>query len=180
MITIRDHVPGSGDELDAITAIYSHHVRHGRASFETEPFSADEMRIRLRTLLDAGYPVLVSILDGVVVGYAYAGPHKARAAYWRTVEDSIYVAPDMARRGIGRALLAALLERVKAAGFHQVMAVIGDSGNVPSIELHRALGFRHIGTAHEIGFKFGEYIDVVYMQLALQSYSPPNRTDDAV
>ena len=90
------------------------------------------------------------------------------------------MAPDMARRGIGRALLAALLERVKAAGFHQVMAVIGDSGNAPSIELHRALGFRHIGTAHEIGFKFGEYIDVVYMQLALQSYSPPNRTDDAV
>ena len=180
MITIRDHVPGSGDELDAITAIYSHHVRHGRASFETEPPSADEMRIRLRTLLDAGYPVLVSILDGVVVGYAYAGPHKARAAYRRTVEDSIYVAPDMARRGIGRALLAALLERVKATGFHQVMAVIGDSGNAPSIELHRALGFRHIGTAHEIGFKFGEYIDVVYMQLALQSYSPPNRTDDAV
>ena len=138
------------------------------------------MRIRLRTLLDAGYPVLVSILDGAVVGYAYAGPHKTRAAYRRTVEDSIYVAPDMARRGIGRALLAALLERLKADSFHQVMAVIGDSGNAASIGLHRALGFRHIGTAHEIGFKFGEYIDVVYMQLALQSYSQPDRTDDAV
>ena len=180
MITIRDHAPGSATELDAITAIYSHHVRHGRASFETEPPSADEMCTRLLSLVDAGYPVLVAILDEVVVGYAYAGPHKARAAYRRTVEDSIYVAPDMARRGVGRALLAALLEQVQAAGFHQVMAVIGDSANAASIELHRALGLRHIGTAREIGFKFGEYIDVVYMQLALQEYSPPDRTDDSV
>ena len=105
MITIRDHAPGSAGKLDAITAIYRHHVRHGRASFETKTPSADEMRIRLRTLLDAGYPVLVSILDGAVVGYANAGLHKTRAAYRRTVENSIYVAPDMARRGIGRALV---------------------------------------------------------------------------
>lgn len=180
MITIRDHDSDSAAELDAITAIYSHHVRHGRASFETEPPSTEEMRNRLRTLLDTGYPVLVAIMDEVVVGYAYAGPHKTRAAYRRTVEDSIYVAPDVARRGIGRALLATLLERVQAAGFHQVMAVIGDSGNTASIELHRALGFRHIGTAQEIGFKFGEYIDVVYMQLALQTYSRSDRTDGAV
>ena len=168
MITIRDYAPGSTADRAAITAIYGHHVLHGRASFETEPPSAEDMRTRMRTLLDAGYPVLVAMIEDDIVGYAYAGPHKARAAYGRTVEDSIYVAPGMERRGIGRTLLTTLLERVRAAGFHQVMAVIGDSGNAPSIELHRSLGFRHIGTAREIGFKFGEYLDVVYMQLALQ------------
>ena len=118
--------------------------------------------------IKAGFPVLIAELDGQIAGYAYAGPFHHRAAYGGTVEDSIYVDHRLPRRGVGRALLTELLEQLRAAEFQQVMAVIGDSANAGSIELHRALGFRHVGTARGIGFKFGEYLDVVYMQLALQ------------
>ena len=168
MLTIRAYTPDTDQDIAAIAAIYGHHVLHGRASFETEAPSVAEMRRRLQALLDAGFPVIVADLDGLVAGYAYASAFHARAAYRQTVEDSIYVDSSLARRGIGRALLTALLDQLRKDGFHQVMAVIGDSANAGSIELHRAHGFRHIGTAREIGFKFGGYLDVVYMQLALQ------------
>ena len=141
---------------------------HGRASFETEAPTTGEMRRRLDALVETGYPVLVAMLDGILAGYAYGSPFHPRQAYRRTVEDSIYVDHRLPRRGVGRALLTELLEQLRAAEFQQVMAVIGDSANAGSIELHRALGFRHVGTARGIGFKFGEYLDVVYMQLALQ------------
>ena len=167
MVSIRAYNPDSDGDLNAITAIYGHHVSFGRASFETEPPSLHDMRSRLAALAAEGYPALVAELDGEIAGYAYAGRHKAREAYRLTVEDSIYVHHDMARRGVGRALLAALVAECRAAGFRQMMAVIGDSENTGSIELHRALGFRHIGTACGIGFKFGVFLDVVYMQLAL-------------
>ena len=167
MITIRDHASDSADELDAITAIYSHHVRHGRASFETEPPSAEEMRGRLCTLLDTGYPVLVAIINEVVVGYAYAGPYKTRSAYRFTVEDSIYIHHEHLRKGIGKALLSALIDSCKARDYKQVLAVIGDSDNQGSIGLHRSCGFVPVGTARDLGFKFGRWLDVVNMQLSL-------------
>ena len=167
MVSIRAYDPDGDRDINAITAIYGHHVSFGRASFETEPPSLNDMRSRFAALAAEGYPALVAELDGKIAGYAYAGRHKAREAYRLTVEDSIYVHHDMARRGVGRALLAALVAECRAAGFRQMMAVIGDSDNTGSIELHRALGFRHIGTARDIGFKFGVFLDVVYMQLAL-------------
>ena len=168
MLTLRAYNPANDDDIAAIARIYAHHVLHGRASFETEAPSVGEMRRRLDALVETGYPVLVAMLDGILAGYAYGSPFHPRQAYRRTVEDSIYVDHRLPRRGVGRALLTELLEQLRAAGFQQVMAVIGDSANAGSIELHRALGFRHVGTAHGIGFKFGEYLDVVYMQLALQ------------
>ena len=168
MLTLRPYNPANDDDIAAIARIYAHHVLHGRASFETEAPSVGEMRRRLDALVETGYPVLVAMLDGILAGYAYGSPFHPRQAYRRTVEDSIYVDHRLPRRGVGRALLTELLEQLRAAEFQQVMAVIGDSANAGSIELHRALGFRHVGTARGIGFKFGEYLDVVYMQLALQ------------
>ena len=168
MLTLRAYNPANDDDIAAIARIYAHHVLHGRASFETEAPTTGEMRRRLTALVETGYPVLVAMLDGILAGYAYGSPFHPRQAYRRTVEDSIYVDHRLPRRGVGRALLTELLEQLRAAEFQQVMAVIGDSANAGSIELHRALGFRHVGTARGIGFKFGEYLDVVYMQLALQ------------
>lgn len=168
MFTIRPYNPATDDDGDAIAAIYGHHVLHGRASFETEAPDAAEMRARMQNILDAGFPVLMAELDGRIAGYAYASPFHHRAAYGGTVENSIYVDYSLTRRGVGRALLTALIHQVRQAGFHQMMAVIGDSANTGSIELHRALGFREIGIAKRIGFKFGSFVDVVYMQLPLQ------------
>ena len=167
MVNIRSYNPSRPDDINAITAIYAHHVLFGRASFETAPPTPADMKGRIDALLAGDYPVLVAESDGTVLGYAYAGPHKARHGYRLTVEDSIYVQHDAMRRGIGRALLQALIMKARERGYHQMMTVIGDSANASSIELHRAQGFRHIGTAREIGFKFGTFLDVVYMQLPL-------------
>lgn len=156
--------------LLAVTAIYAHHVLHGRASFEEVPPIADEMAQRFATLAAQDYPILVALGDeGNVLGYAYAGPHKLRSAYRFTVEDSIYVAPEALGKGIGRALLMALISSCEESGYKQMLAVIGDSENAASIGLHAACGFTHFGTATKVGFKFGQWLDVVYMQRALSS-----------
>ena len=156
-------------DIAAMTAIYHHHVLHGTASFEIDPPSIGDMESRMSALMAKEYPVLIAEkYDGVIVGFAYAGPHKPRAAYNQTVEDSVYLDKDCLGKGIGRQLLTALINAAAARGFYQMMAVIGDSANTASIGLHSALGFRHIGTAQEIGFKFGRRLDIVYMQKALQ------------
>lgn len=172
MISIRKYDPANAADIDAITNIYAHHVLYGRASFETEPPSAAEMRRRLDRLVADDYPILVAEMGGAIRGYAYAGQHKARRGYRLTVEDSVYVHHLATRCGIGHALLKALIIAAREGGYHQMMAVIGDSANEPSIALHRAHGFRHIGTARNIGFKFGEFLDVVYMQRALSEDHP--------
>ncbi len=156
-------------DIPAITAIYGHAVRHGTASFELEPPDAAEMTRRLATLLDAGYPYLVAEADDGLAGYAYAGPYRPRPAYRWSVEDSVYVAPHMHRRGIGAALLDRLIAAAEQRGYRQMVAVIGDSAQMPSIALHRAAGFRPIGTIENVGFKFGRWLDTVLMQRALGS-----------
>jgi L-amino acid N-acyltransferase YncA len=163
-ITLR---PAAAADLVAITAIYAHAVRHGTASFEIEPPDETEMTRRWRTLVDKGYPYIVAEVAGGIAGYAYAGPYRARPAYHWSVEDSIYVAPAEQRRGVGGALLARLIDEAEQRGFRQMIAVIGDSQQVPSIELHRAAGFRLIGTIENVGFKFGRWLDSVLMQRAL-------------
>jgi phosphinothricin acetyltransferase len=125
------------------------------------------MARRYAALRGRGYPYLVAELDGAVAGYAYAGPYRARPAYDWCVEDSIYVAPECARRGLGRALLAQLIADAQAKGFRQMIAVIGDSANFASVELHRALGFRIVGTFDNVGFKFGRWLDSVLMQRSM-------------
>jgi L-amino acid N-acyltransferase YncA len=157
---------GAADIL-AISRIYAHAVRHGTASFELEPPDEAEMARRQRALLEGGFPYLVAELDGVVAGYAYAGPYRARPAYRFSVEDSIYVAAEAHRRGVGRALLDRLIVESEARGFRQMIAVIGDSAQLSSIELHRAAGFRLIGAIESVGFKFGRWLDSVLMQRPL-------------
>jgi phosphinothricin acetyltransferase len=154
-------------DIPAITRIYAHAVLHGTASFEIEPPDEAEMARRQRVLLDGQHPYLVAEAGGAVVGYAYAGPYRARPAYRWSVEDSVYIAPEAHRRGIGRALLEALIAESEQRGFRQMIAVIGDSAQTPSIELHRALGFRLIGTIVAVGFKHGRWLDSVLMQRAL-------------
>jgi phosphinothricin acetyltransferase len=118
-------------------------------------------------VLRLGLPYLVAMVGGHLVGYAYAGAYRARPAYRRTVENSVYVAQGMQGRGIGRALLAALIERCSQAGLSQMVAVVGDSGNTGSIRLHESLGFEHVGVLRDVGFKFGRRVDTVLMQRPL-------------
>ena len=154
-------------DIPVITRIYAHAVKHGTASFELEPPDEAEMARRQRTLLDSGYPYLVAEIDNALAGYAYAGPYRPRPAYRFSVEDSIYIDPNSQRRGVGRALLEHLIEECERRGFRQMIAVIGDSAQTPSIELHRSLGFRMIGAVENVGYKFGRWLDSVNMQRAL-------------
>ena len=156
-------------DLESITAIYAHHVRHGLASFEAVPPERAVMEGRYRAVLARGLPYLAAERDpgGAVSGFAYAGPYNERPGYRYTLEDSLYVAPEARGRGLGRALLTELLARCTALGYRQMLAVIGDSENQASIRLHEALGFRHAGSLAKVGFKFGRWIDCVIMQRAL-------------
>jgi phosphinothricin acetyltransferase len=162
-------------DIPAIATIYDHAVRHGTASFELEPPDAAEMARRRQTLVDGGFPYLVAEADGALAGYAYAGPYRPRPAYRWSVEDSVYVAPARQRRGVGRTLLDRLIAAAEQRGFRQMIAVIGDSAQTPSIELHRAAGFHMIGTVENVGHKFGRWLDTVLMQRTLGpgAASPP-------
>ncbi len=162
--TLRDSAPG---DVEAVAAIYAHHVRFGLGSFEETPPSVEEIARRRDAILALGLPFLVAVAGGRVVGYAYAGLYRTRSAYRYTLEDSIYVAPEATRRGIGRALLTRLIERCETLGYRQMVAVIGDSGNLASIRLHEATGFARIGVQPAVGFKHGRWVDSVLMQRAL-------------
>jgi L-amino acid N-acyltransferase YncA len=159
--------PAAAADIAAITGIYADAVRHGTATFEIEPPGEAEMARRQQALIDKDYPFLVAEKAGVTVGYAYAGPYRDRPAYHWCVEDSIYVAPQLHRQGIGRALLARLIAESATLGFRQMLAVIGDSANTGSVAIHAALGFRLIGTFQSVGFKHGRWLDTVLMQRAL-------------
>ena len=161
---VRDSVEA---DLPAIQAIYAHHVRHGFASFEETTPDLDEMARRRAALLAGGYPYVVAEIDGAVVGYAYVGPYRPRSAYSYTVENTVYVAPDATGLGVGRALLDALIVRCTALGYRQMVAVVGDSANAPSIRLHEALGFRRAATLHSVGYKLGRWVDSVILQRPL-------------
>jgi L-amino acid N-acyltransferase YncA len=151
----------------ALAAIYGDAVLHGFGTFEEVPPGPAEMDARRRAVADRGLPYLVAEADGQVLGFAYAGPFRPRAAYRYTLEDSVYVAPDAQGRGVGRAVLSAVIAACEALGVRQLMAVIGDSENAGSIGLHRALGFEPTGVGHSVGFKHGRWVDIVHMQKAL-------------
>ena len=161
---IRDATP-----LDAaaVAEIYAWHVLNGFGSFEEVPPPVEEVARRMADVAQHGLPWLLAEADGALLGYACATPYRPRSGYRFTVEDSVYVAPHAQRRGAGRALLQALLERLRLQGYRQVVASIGDSDNEPSIALHRACGFEHRGTLLALGFKQGRWLDVVWMQRAL-------------
>lgn len=159
--------PARPEDLEAIQAIYAHHVQFGTGTFETEPPTLEAMRSRFNAIAGRGYPYLVAELDGEVVGYGYAGPFRERRAYQYTVEDSIYLHPDHRGQGFGRRLIADLIESATAAGFKQMVALIGDSDNRASIRLHATAGFATTGTLTAVGYKFDRWLDVVIMQRPL-------------
>lgn len=156
------------DDAPAIAGIYAHHVLTGTGTFEIDPPDVSDIGARMAKVSARGWPWLVSVDDaGEVTGYAYAGPFRERAAYDATVEDTIYLAPHAVGKGLGRALLSALVEACKKAGAKEMLAVIGDSDNHASIGLHRALGFSDAGVLRDVGVKFGRTLDVVILQKSL-------------
>jgi L-amino acid N-acyltransferase YncA len=160
--------PARTADIPAITHIYAHAVEHGTASFELTPPDIAEMARRMDDLVGNGFPYLVAEAGGALAGYAYAAAYRSRPAYRYTVENSVYIARDHHRRGVGRALLASLIEACAARGFRQMIAVIGDSTKqAASIGLHEALGFHHVGILQDVGFKHGRWLDTVLMQRAL-------------
>jgi L-amino acid N-acyltransferase YncA len=162
---IRDSRPG---DVAAIAAIYGHWVEHGRASFELEPPDEAEMARRRAAVLADGFSHIVAEdADGRVLGYAYASHWRTRPAYRFSCENTVYVAPDAHRGGIGRALLTALIARCEAQGLRLMVAVIGDSANASSIGLHRSCGFAMAGILPAIGWKHGRWLDSVLMTRAL-------------
>jgi len=173
--------PSRDEDLDAITHIYSHHVLHGTGTFETTPPSAADMAARRADVLSKGLPWLVVEEAGQVLGFAYGNWFKPRPAYRFSVEDSIYLAPQAAGQGLGRALLAELLAALERAGVRKVMAVIGDSANAGSIGVHTALGFERAGVIASCGWKFERWLDIVLMQRCLGAgdSSPPEPTESA-
>ncbi|MAH85106.1 MAG: GNAT family N-acetyltransferase [Rhodospirillaceae bacterium TMED8] len=154
-------------DIPAIQSIYAYHVLHGVGSWEKTPPEIDEMVTRHDTITKNKYPYYVGTIDGEVLGYAYVCSYRPRPAYQFTVENSVYVANDAARRGIGLTLLDALISQCTFLGFRRMVAIIGDSANYPSIGLHKKAGFHHVGIIPACGFKHEKWLDQVIMQRAL-------------
>lgn len=159
--------PTTPADLPAITAIYRHAVLTGTATFELEPPDLAEMTRRYDELMSGGFPYIVATLDGVVAGYAYAGPYRARPAYRFSVENSIYLDPAAQGKRIGTQLMQVLITESEKRGYRLMVAVIGDSANAASIGVHTRAGFKMVGTLENVGLKFGRWLDTVLMQLPL-------------
>jgi L-amino acid N-acyltransferase YncA len=161
--------PAASADIASITRIYADAVRDGTGTFEIEPPDEAEMARRHQALLADNFPYLVVEHAGAVAGYSYAGRYHVRPAYRWTLENSVYVAPQFQRLGLGRLLMRRLLVEAETRGYRQMLAVIGDQSNIASIALHASFGFRRIGTLQAVGFKHGRWLDVVLMQRPLGS-----------
>lgn len=159
--------PACETDLEAVRRIYAHEVQHGTSTYEYDVPSPAAFAVRWRAIVDAGYPYRVAELDGRVVGYAYASAYRAREGYRWTVENSVYIDPAERGRGVGRALLAALIDDCARLGYRQMIAVVGDATNAASIALHETLGFRVIARFPGIGRKHGRWLDSVQLLRAL-------------
>jgi phosphinothricin acetyltransferase len=171
---------GTQADIPAIAAIYADAVLTETASFEIEAPSEAEMLRRFTSLTEGGFPYIVAVQAGAVLGYGYAGPYRPRIAYRNTIEDSVYLDKNARGRGIGSALLRELVGVSEARGFRQMIAVIGDSAHEASIRLHQSAGFTMVGTFRDVGYKFGRWLDTVLMQRALGpgGGAPPNQSDE--
>ncbi|MGB7430870.1 MAG: N-acetyltransferase family protein [Ahrensia sp.] len=178
-IIIRDVLPA---DMAAITRIYAHAVLYGTASFELDPPSNDDMTRRMDALVAQGFPYVVAVdqRSGELLGYAYAGLFRTRPAYRWTVENSVYIDEAAHGRGLGKALTAHLIERCAALGFRQMIAIIGGSNHIASIRMHQSLGFTHQGNLAATGFKHGQWLDTVIMQLALGDGAKTDPSDEGL
>lgn len=159
--------PAGAADFPAIAALYGYWVQNGLGTFEEAPPGADELAARASAIVGCGLPYLVAEVDRKLAGYAYAAPYRPRTGYRYTAEDTVYVAPHLRGRGVGRALLLAVLDACEARGVRQVLASIGDGANTASVALHRACGFELAGVLRAVGFKYGRWVDVVFMQRSL-------------
>jgi phosphinothricin acetyltransferase len=155
------------DHIPEIQAIYAHHVLHGTGTFEAVPPSVEIMQARHRAGVGGGHDWVTAADATGILGFGYYGAFRARTAYDWTVEDSVYVRDDVRGQGVGKALVAALIERAEGRGFRQMLALIGDSENTGSIGVHASLGFVRAGILRACGMKFGRWLDVVIMQRPL-------------
>jgi phosphinothricin acetyltransferase len=162
-LTIRPFVPA---DVPAITAIYGHYVARSTATFDLEAPGESAMAEKFGHMTELGHPVVVAEREGRLAGYGYASVYRPRPAYRFTCENTVYCAPDAHRQGVGTALMAAVIERARAFGFRQMIAVI-TAESAGSIRLHEKLGFREVGRYEAVGFKFDRWLDIVHMQRAL-------------
>ncbi len=149
-------------DLVAINDIYNHYVLHSTCTYHIDPISLDERRAWFAAH-DAVHPVTVALRGQTIVGWGSLSTYHDRSGYRFTVENSVYVHPDFHRQKIGHTLLADLLARARALGHHTIIAGIG-AEQTASIELHRRFGFVDAGRIHQVGFKFDQWLDVVYLQ----------------
>lgn len=161
--------PSLDNDIPAITRIYAHHVLTGTGTFEIDPPTESDMAQRRQDVLSRQLPYLVLEDNHEVVGFAYCNWFKPRPAYRFSAEDSIYLSPEGAGKGWGRALLAELATQAERAGVRKLIAVIGDSGNLGSCGVHRSLGFTEVGILKSVGWKFDRWLDVVLMEKPLGS-----------
>ena len=169
-MTVDIRIAGAADS-DAIAAVYRPYVEDSRISFEDRAPDGDDMAGRIAGDGRDLYPWLVAQESGRVLGYAASSPFRTRSAYRWCVETGIYLLPDECGRGIGRALLTHLLDLLDRQGFVSAIGAIA-LPNDPSVKLHEALGFAHSGTYRQVGFKFGEWIDVGLWQKDLAARLP--------
>ncbi len=174
------HIRDAGnDDMAAIQRIYAHYVLTSTATFEEAVPTVAEMQARRSHIVELGFPYLVAEVDNEIVGYSYAAPYRPRVAYRYTIEDSIYLAPDHGGQGIGKALLTELIRRCEQGPWRQMIAVIAGAHNTASIKLHRKLGFTDAGVQKSTGFKFNQWIDVVFLQRGLGAADRSAPTDQA-
>lgn len=155
------------DDLAAIAAIYAHYVRTSVATFELDPPAPAEWRQRFDAIVGNGLPFVVTERDGAIAGYAYCTPWKTRPAYATTVEDSVYVSPSAVGQGCGTELMRDLLDACRAARIREVIAVIADTGDSASVDLHHRFGFTDAGRLTRVGYKHDRYVDTLLLQRTL-------------
>lgn len=159
--------PVSDLDAAAICEIYNHYVQHSIITFEETAVTADEMKGRIKAI-SAAWPWLVAEEKGRIVGYAYAGKWKSREAYRYAVESTVYLHPDSCGKGLGKRLYAALIKELSRRSVHTVIAGIA-LPNVASVALHEKMGFVKVAQFKEVGWKFGQWIDVGYWELVLHN-----------
>ncbi|MEV0231688.1 N-acetyltransferase family protein [Nonomuraea sp. NPDC050786] len=166
-------------DLPAVADIYAHYVTGSVATFDETPPGLDAWRAKADGIVGAGLPFLVAEVDGAVAGYAYVSQYRPKPAYRHTVEDSIYLAPGLTGRGLGKLLLGELIRRAAETPARQMIAVIADFGDPASARLHKGFGFEEAGRLRAVGFKHGRWVDTVLLQLALDQNGSTTRQTSA-
>lgn len=158
----------NANDMPAVTDIYNYYIANTVITFDIEPLTVQDWQEKLQHLDDEKLPFLVAVTDSdEVIGFAYAGPWRTKAAYRQTAEDTLYLRDDYTGKGIGPKLLLELIERSKQAGLRELVAVIADQDVEASIALHEKFGFRRVGHLEGVGFKFDRWLGVVMMQKSL-------------